>query len=74
MSLRRRLATMLIGLIWIIAGLAIALMQSLPDGMASLAHPAGVAWQLNLMGAIGLLLACLGCRMFQAGHWARRWG
>lgn len=67
---------MLIGLIWIIAGLAIALTQSVPEGtlLASLAHPAGVAWQLNLMGAIGLLLACLGCRMFQAGHWARRWG
>jgi len=65
---------MIVGLIWIVAGLAIALVNSVVDGSpADPSHPAAVTWQLNLIGAMGLLLASQGCRMFQDGWHVWRW-
>jgi hypothetical protein len=61
---------MVLGLVWIIAGLAIALANSVgsSSAAAALQDPAGIAWQLNVTGVVGLLLASQGCRMVQAGR------
>ena len=66
---------MVFGLVWIVTGLVIALANSIgaSSAAAALQDPAGIAWQLNLTGAIGLLLACQGCRMVQAGWITWRW-
>ena len=54
---------MIVGLIGIAAGLAIAQVNSVVDGNpADPSHPAAVSWQLNLIGVMGLLLASQGCR------------
>ncbi len=62
---------MIIGLLWIAAGLVIALAGGIPNSELSGASPDIVvaSWHLTLTGVLGLLLAAEGCRMFQFG-WA----
>ena len=62
---------MIVGLIWIVAGLAIALANSVVGDFSQ--QPPAVSWQLNLIGVMGLVLASQGCRIFQDGWHVWRW-
>lgn len=65
---------MIIGSLWIATGFVIAFVSGLPNGSLS-----GVSrdlvistWRLTITGALGLLLAAEGCRMFQFGWFRSR--
>ena len=65
---------MIIGFLWIAAGLAIALASGLPNGaLAGTEQDFLVStWHLTVTGVLGLVLAAEGCRMFQFGRAMRR--
>jgi hypothetical protein len=60
---------MIVGFLWIAAGLMIAFASGIPNGEplgTSQGHVVVTTWHLTLTGAVGLLLAAEGCRIFQA--------
>ncbi|HEV2549959.1 MAG TPA: hypothetical protein VGU20_21795 [Stellaceae bacterium] len=65
---------MVICFLWIAIGLVIALGSGLPTSdLSGISRDLVIAtWHLSLTGAVGLLLAAEGCRMFQFGWFAWR--